>query len=94
MDETGLVAANSVIADVNDSIDGGAEGEPLVHDILQVESSPEPILQESSQMPIHRSDFQPLGSHPVGSSSEEDIAPPPPDFTRRGIHIPTRTRFV
>lgn len=95
MDQRGLVAANSVVADVNDNIDGGAEGEPLVHDIFQVESSPEPISQETSQMPVNRLDFQPLGSHPVASSSEEeDIAPPPPDFTRRGIHIPTRTRFV
>ena len=33
----------------------------------------------------------PLGSHPVVSSDEE-ISPAPPDFTRRGIHIPTRTR--
>ncbi|KAH7126861.1 hypothetical protein B0J11DRAFT_526637 [Dendryphion nanum] len=91
MDEAGLAAANSVIADVNHSHDGGAVGEPLVQDIFQVESSPEPILQELPHTPSNKIDYQSLGRHPVASSSEEDIAPPPPDFTRRGIHIPTRT---
>ncbi|CAI6335917.1 unnamed protein product [Periconia digitata] len=36
---------------------------------------------------------EPLGSHPTQpvSYAEEETAPSPPDFTRRGIHIPTRT---
>ena len=48
--------------------------------------------QASSTVPARN---EPLGSHPTQPLSDtEEAAPPPPDFTRRGIHIPTRTRCV
>jgi hypothetical protein len=36
--------------------------------------------------------LHPLKGNPVTPSSDDDNDPPQPDFTRRGIHIPTRTR--
>jgi hypothetical protein len=39
----------------------------------------------SSVAPGHREDY-------FGINAMEDAAPAPPDFTPRGIHIPTRTR--
>jgi hypothetical protein len=93
--------ANSVMTEPvldrqNGIDDGGATGEPLVQDFEQLDSDFDADLQESPtpRTPTLRNEaFLPLASHPVGSPSE-DIAPPPPDFTRRGIHIPTRTRYA
>ena len=83
--------------------DAGAVGEPLVEDVDQMQSDagasthigeqPQTPhkMTEPPQSPIN---FRPLTSHPVNSSSDEDAAQPPPDLTRRGIHIPTRTRYA
>lgn len=73
--------------------DFDATGEPFVQGFQGLHSpktrkAPEPEPRtpiKSIPKPL------PLGSHPVVSSDEE-ISPAPPDFTRRGIHIPTRTR--
>lgn len=90
------VTTDPALSDIDDGIgDGGAVGEPLVQDVEQMQSHHDASINEPPQTPppIKAIDFQPLKSHPVASSpSEEDSAPPPPDFTRRGIHIPTRTR--
>lgn len=40
--------------------------------------------------PRKPTDLHPLKSHPITPSSDEDAAS---DFTRRGIHIPSRTRY-
>jgi len=75
--------------------DGGAVGEPLIQHVQQVHSDSEideKIQDPPMTPPINTSFFQPLSSHPIETSSPEEPAPPPPDFTRRGIHIPTRTR--
>jgi hypothetical protein len=74
-------------------------GEPLIDDLQQVHLArgvaPTIHLQEPSSAPqVKRSNRQPPGSHSLEPplSDEEDTAPPPPDFTRRGIHVPLRTR--
>lgn len=72
--------------------------EPLVDDFHQIHyGDQDAFAQEPSTPPFDKSSsYQPLGSHPVHSSpdADEETAPPPPDFTRRGIHIPLRTRYV
>lgn len=97
--ETTPIAANSPMPEPipNKQDDGpedtGAVGEPLVQDFQQLQEQGEARIKEPPTPPkISVADFQPLGSHPVASSSDEETAPPPPDLTRRGIHIPTRTR--
>jgi len=76
--------------------DSGAVGEPLVHDFGQLHQEYQVgTLQEAAaHAPPTKAPtpLRPLSSHPVASVDEDSIAPPPPDFTRRGIHIPTRTR--
>ncbi|OCK81583.1 hypothetical protein K432DRAFT_295172 [Lepidopterella palustris CBS 459.81] len=70
--------------------DDGATGEPLVQDFQDLHSTKSSEAPDP-QTPVHSPPKPlPLESHPVVSSDEE-TAPPPPDFTRRGIHIPTRT---
>lgn len=102
LEEASSATANSVIPNTyqpSKHIDGigdsSAVGEPLVEDVDQVHSDHDASIYEPLQTPsapIASTNFQPLRSHPIASSSDEDPAPPPPDFTRRGIHIPTRTR--
>ena len=72
----------------------GAVAEPLVEDLEQVQPDEQHApAQHIAQPPrVKTSKYQPLASHPVQSYVEEGLASPPPDFTRRGIHIPTRTR--
>lgn len=70
-------------------IDGdGAKGESLVQEEAQLDISMNDPQTPSPAKPIDH----PLKSHPITTSSHADGAPPPPDFTPRGIHIPTRTR--
>ena len=72
--------------------------EPLLEDLHQVHhGDQDAMVQESSTLPPGKAPIhQPLDSHPVqlNSAGDDESAPPPPDFTRRGIHIPTRTRYV
>jgi hypothetical protein len=98
----------SAIKDHDGMSNGGEGGEPLFLDYEQVHSDDRNVsyLQEAVRTsPVKSSStsrtatprtsviLQSLGSHPVTSSSEDDDAVPPPiDFTRRGIHIPMRTR--
>lgn len=77
---------------------GKAVTEPLVEDLEQVHADEEHApVQRFQQFTLDKTpDFQPLASHPVPiptpPTEEEAAADPPPDFTHRGIHIPTRTR--
>jgi hypothetical protein len=74
-----------------------AVAEPLMDDMQVHNGDQDESVQESTTLPVDRSSaYQPLGSHPVQKYPDEDdeTAPPPPDFTRRGIHIPMRTRYV
>ena len=63
--------------------------EPLVLDLEQVHADPEhaPAQHIFNKTP----DQNPLPS-PSLQVEDDAAADPPPDFTRRGIHIPTRTR--
>jgi hypothetical protein len=66
--------------------------EPLVEDLNQVHADEDHAPVQLFQPSLARAaDYSP-GRHPSRSPSEEDAAAAPPDFTRRGIHIPTRTR--
>ncbi|KAF2814695.1 uncharacterized protein BDZ99DRAFT_515473 [Mytilinidion resinicola] len=80
---------------IEHAIDGGAVGavgEPLVQDFQELYHGPNVSAPRTPvNTPVSRP--SPLGSHPVVSSDEE-TAPAPPDFTSRGIHIPTRTRCI
>ncbi|KAF2876933.1 hypothetical protein BDV95DRAFT_601344 [Massariosphaeria phaeospora] len=93
--EASPVIVNSAMSDHDLLLhagDSSAVNEPLVQDDQQVHSDHDDSLQEPSHTPPpSASTLQPLGSHPVDSFSDEESAPAPPDFTRRGIHIPTRT---
>ncbi|KAL5403304.1 hypothetical protein PMIN03_009979 [Paraphaeosphaeria minitans] len=75
----------------DDSVQATRVAEPLVEDLDQVhadeEHAPAPQFQPSLGNTV---DYLP-GRHRSPTPSEEDAAAPPPDFTRRGIHIPTRT---
>lgn len=88
---------NSVVTGANDDkqeIGEDVVAEPLVED-LHVDDADQgsPIQEPSSPPPVQSPNYQPLGSHPIQTSSDDETtAPPPPDFTRRGIHIPMRTR--
>lgn len=66
--------------------------EPLVEDLDQVHADEEHAPAQQFQPLVSRSrDYSPSRQRSP-TPSEEDAAAPPPDFTRRGIHIPTRTR--
>jgi hypothetical protein len=81
---------------LSDGYDAGAVGEPLVvveHvDQMQSDGGASTPVADHPQTPLKPTAFRPMNSHPITSSSDEDSALPPPDLTRRGIHIPTRTR--
>ncbi|KAJ4286078.1 hypothetical protein N0V90_013427 [Kalmusia sp. IMI 367209] len=83
--------ANSAAICTQDT--GEAIAEPLVEDLEQVHADEEHAPVQHVQATLGKTpDYHPLGSHPIPTTSEEDsTAAPPPDFTRRGIHIPTRT---
>ncbi|KAF2692012.1 hypothetical protein K458DRAFT_398373 [Lentithecium fluviatile CBS 122367] len=98
VDEPIPATVNSAVADTHDGEDRIGEPmvrEPLVHDLQQVHHEFENMSVQESTAPLSdtTSSFQPqpLGSHLTSKSEDEDSAPPPPDFTRRGIHIPMRT---
>jgi hypothetical protein len=91
--------AGDVPAQASDSVitadaDAGAVNEPLVldfaamHDDHTKEQSP-PLTPPPSHKTSHERD-QWLSDEDRDTPSI--TAPPPPDFTRRGIHIPSRTR--
>lgn len=67
-----------------------APGEPMVQDFadkyIPREFQPEHLQRSESPAP-HVSSLQ-------LSSDEESGAPAPPDLSRRGIHIPSRTRYA
>lgn len=75
---------------------GGAEhtdgtGEPLVVDFATMHDTntkeqPPPLTPTTSGKPSRDREASWL-------SDDETTAPPPPDFTRRDIHVPTRTRY-
>lgn len=93
------IMGNSAVDNSTHDI-GRIVSEPLVQDLDQVHADEEhaPVhYYPRVQAPLEKTpDYHPLGSHPVPTpspSAEDDAAAdPPPDFTRRGIHIPTRTR--
>lgn len=86
-------ASDSVITD---QADAGAVNEPLVwdfaamHDGYTKEQSP-PLTPPHSHETRreHQDTWIPDEEQQAGPSR----APAPPDFTRRGIHIPSRTRL-
>jgi hypothetical protein len=71
-------------------INEGAVNEPLVHDFASMhDGSNKHEGNPPLTPPADGSEFE----RPSGwLSDDEATAPPPPDFTRRGIHIPSRTR--
>jgi hypothetical protein len=91
---------NSAIEGIHDGADGriveAAIAEPLIDNLQQVHHEGEDDLLQEPIVPLvnKMSNYQPqpLASHPIHNSPDEEAAPPPPDFTRRGIHIPLRTR--
>jgi hypothetical protein len=104
---SGMSSMNEPIpAIVNSAVGGTHDGdgrireaeiaEPLVDDLQQVHHGKENVsVQEPTAPPIDdmlNYPPRPLSSHPIQKSPDEEAAPPPPDFTRRGIHIPLRTR--
>lgn len=78
-------------SNANSNNGDGAIHEPLVHDFAvaamhndEASSERGPILTPPANEP---------GLERTSSwLSDEETAAPPPDFTRRGIHIPSRTR--
>lgn len=87
-------ASDSVMTD---QADAGAVNEPLVWDFAAMhdgdtkESSPPLTPPPSNKTSRDQEDiWSPDEEQEAGPSR----APPPPDFTRRGIHIPSRTRLV
>lgn len=90
---------NSAVAATHDGDERIGEevvAEPLVDDLQQVHYGEEDVLVQEPIAPSLATtssyQLQPLSSHPIQKPSNGEAAPPPPDFTRRGIHIPTRTR--
>lgn len=74
---------------VNDSNEG-AINEPLVLEIAAMLDGHDTNSKSPPMTPIaRRPDPDPSESW---LSDDETAAPAPPDFTRRGIHIPSRTR--
>jgi hypothetical protein len=91
----GKVAAHSNGSVINANADDGAINEPLVVDFASMHDG----HTKASSPPL----TPPLSQHLTReekdswfSDEEYDTgispAPAPPDFTRRGIHIPSRTR--
>lgn len=68
------------------------QGEPRVRDFQDT------ISTKSNAAPTR--DVSPMDNNmpmapgfEVASSPEDESAPPPPDFTRRGMHVSSRTRY-
>ncbi|KAL5384133.1 hypothetical protein DPSP01_005607 [Paraphaeosphaeria sporulosa] len=75
----------------DDSMQATRAAEPLVEDLDQVHADEEHAPVQQFQPSLSKTvDYSPGRQHSP-TPSEEDAAAPPPDFTRRGIHIPTRT---
>lgn len=74
----------------DDSPQDTRAAEPLVEDLDQVHADEDhaPVQQFNPSA----SDYRLSATYRSQSPAEEDAAAAPPDFTRRGIHIPTRTR--
>lgn len=67
--------------------------EPLLDDShTDPTSTPRPQTAQSIAQASDHGD--PLVHSGDDGDDDDDSAPAPPDFTRRGIHIPTRTRFA
>jgi hypothetical protein len=86
---------NSVImAGRTDQTHEGAMNEPLVLDFAAMHD--EHNAQEHTPPLTPTSPAQTIIHEPQTSwlsyEDQDSTAPAPPDFTRRGIHIPTRTR--
>lgn len=77
---------------INDQTDGGAVHEPLVldfatmHDGHQTKHQNPPLTPPPSQNASQDPD-----NWFADADQDTPAAPAPPDFTRRGIHIPSRT---
>lgn len=70
--------------------DDGAINEPLVLEIAAMHDGHSSNTKSPPLTPVaSRPDPDPSESW---LSEDETAAPAPPDFTRRGIHIPSRTR--
>ncbi|KAF1841649.1 uncharacterized protein K460DRAFT_170803 [Cucurbitaria berberidis CBS 394.84] len=78
----------SADADLNGNGDGAVD-EPLVHDFAAMHDRQDSI---ESKAPLTPASSRP-DPHRSGSwlSEDDTVAPPPPDFTRRLIHVPSRT---
>lgn len=65
-------------------------GEPLVLDFATMHDAHSSKGPDTSQIPLS---VRPTPERQSSWLSDDDIAaPPPPDFTRRDIHVPSRTR--
>lgn len=69
----------------------GAIDEPLVHDFAAMQDGRGTRVQEPPLTPPS-SDQKPSLERQDSWLSDEDSAPAPPDLSRRGIHVPLRTR--
>ena len=68
------------------------QGGPRVRDFQHPESSESNVALAFNLAPMD--DNVPTSPDlEVASSLDDDTAPPPPDFTRRGISVPSRTRY-
>lgn len=85
-------------------VEAAGEGAQASVDSVMIPKSPaEPYVVDFAMMHDEEASAEPKSPQsPVGIKydldgqwlPEDDIAPPPPDFTRRDIHIPSRTRLA
>jgi hypothetical protein len=91
--EDSAQVSHSVVAD---NVDAGAVEEPLVLDFAAMHNGFDTKDQSPPLTPPPSQKASGENYDHWLSDEERDTptAPAPPDFTRRGIHIPSRTRLV
>jgi hypothetical protein len=91
---TGEGSAQASDSVITDNVDAGAVQEPLVLDFATMHNGDYTKDQGALLTPPHSQKANRENQDHWLSDEERDTtpAPAPPDFTRRGIHIPSRTR--